>query len=130
MLKSCSYCGGIHKRGQQCPSKPKQQKNITHVDKFRWTRKWKVKREHIKQRDKYLCQVCIRERYNTQQRYNFTNIQVHHIIPIVEKWNRRLDDTNLISLCSYHHKMAEDGKIPKQELWDIVFEQERTSPLG
>lgn len=76
-----------------------------------------------------MCQICIRELYNTQTKYNFTNIEVHHIVPIVEGWNKRLDDNNLICLCSYHHKMAESGEIPRQHLLDIVREQEERARL-
>nr|MDP5197191.1 HNH endonuclease [Neobacillus sp. 179.-C4.2 HS] len=60
------------------------------------------------------------ERYNTQTKYNFNNIEVHHIVPLIEAWDKRLEDSNLISLCAYHHKMAESGQIPKNELIGIV----------
>jgi 5-methylcytosine-specific restriction enzyme A len=122
MLKSCSYCGSIHARTYQCPSKPKRIKEPTYIDKFRWSRRWATKRKQINERDKYLCQVCIRKLQHTQQQYNFTNIEVHHIIPLVEDYNKRLDDDNLICLCSYHHKMAECGEIDKAELIQIVSE--------
>jgi predicted HNH restriction endonuclease len=55
---------------------------------------------------------------------NFKNIEVHHITSIQEDYNRRLDNDNLISLCGYHHKMAEKGQIPKEELFKIVREIE------
>lgn len=128
MLKSCGYCGGIHERNFDCPSKPTRNKNITHVDRFRWTAAWQDKRRYIREdRDKHMCQICIRKLYNSQTKYNFDNIQVHHIIPVnegSEGWARRLDDEWLISLCSYHHVMAEDGEIPREELLEIVREQE------
>lgn len=124
LLKSCSYCGGIHQRGETCVNKPIKQKKISYVDKFRKTKLWQSKREEVCKRDNYLCQVCIRELHNTQTKYNFNNLQVHHIDPIVNNWNRRLDSTNLISVCPYHHKLAEDGRISKEELWAIVKEQE------
>ncbi|CEG26000.1 HNH endonuclease signature motif containing protein [Bacillus sp. B-jedd] len=127
MLKSCSYCGGIHDRKYQCPSKPKRNKQPTYIDKFRWTRAWQKKRKHINERDKYMCQVCIRELFNTQLKYNFTDIEVHHITSIAEDWNSRLDDDNLICLCSSHHKMAEVEEIPKALLYEIVEKQEKMS---
>jgi 5-methylcytosine-specific restriction endonuclease McrA len=126
MLKSCSYCGGIHDRKHQCSSKPKRKEKVTHVDRFRWTKAWQKKRKYIREdRDKHLCQVCIREMYNTEQKYNFTNIQVHHIVPIAEDYSKRLDDECLITLCSFHHSMAERDEISRQELLDIVEEQEK-----
>lgn len=120
MLKSCKHCGGIHSRTYQCPSKPKRSKLPTYIDKFRWSRRWATKRKQINERDKYLCQVCIRNLHNTQQQYNFTNIEVHHIVPIVEDWDQRLEDDNLICLCSFHHKLAESGAIGRDELIKIV----------
>lgn len=125
MLKSCNYCGGIHDRTYQCPSKPNRKNKVTHVDKFRRLRVWTNKSKQIKQRDRHLCQICIRELYETQIKYNFTNLEVHHIVPIIEDWDKRLEDMNLITLCSFHHKMAEKGQIGKEELLSIVREQER-----
>ena len=120
MLKSCSYCGRIHKRGERCPSKPSIKKQTTYIDKFRWTKAWKDKREHIKERDKYLCQVCLRNLYNTQQQYNMNHLEVHHIIPIAEDYNKRLDDDNLITLCRYHHELAEKHEIHANELRGFI----------
>jgi 5-methylcytosine-specific restriction protein A len=131
MLKSCSYCGSIHERNYKCSEKPNRNYKVTHVDKFRWTKAWQNKRKYIREdRDKHLCQICIRELYNTQIKYNFTDIQVHHIVPIAEDYSKRLDDNCLLSLCSYHHRMAEDGEISRDELLEIVKEQEaKLEPL-
>lgn len=120
MLKSCAYCGGIHKRGQQCPSKPATIKNATYIDRFRWSRAWKNKRAHIAERDKHLCQVCLRNLYNTQIQYNFSDLEVHHIDSIGDAWDKRLDDDNLISLCRDHHELAEKGSIPAGELREMI----------
>lgn len=133
MLKSCSYCGGIHDRKYICDKKPAKNKKVTRVDKFRWTQAWQNKRKYIREdRDRHLCQVCIRVLHNTQQRYNFRDIQVHHIIPITEGsegWSKRLDDSNLIALCSYHHSLAEHGNISRKELLEIVEEQESQNSI-
>ena len=45
---------------------------------------------------------------------------MHHIIPIEENYDKRLDENNLITLCRYHHEMAESGEIPREELQEIV----------
>ena len=129
MFKSCSYCGRIHKRGEVCHSKPKRKKEPNNINKFRWSRRWTTKRKQINKRDNHMCQICIRKLYNTQQQYNFTHIEVHHIVPIHEDWDRRLDDDNLISLCAYHHKMADSGQIPRDELLAIAEEQEKRAKL-
>lgn len=122
MLKSCSYCGGLHSRGETCPKKPVRQKKNTHIDKFRWSKTWQKKRKQINDRDKYLCQACIRDMKGTELRYNYTDIEVHHIVPMIEDWDKRLEDTNLICLCSTHHSMAERGEITREQLEEIVEE--------
>lgn len=119
MLKSCRYCGRIQPRNHECDAKPARQKKLTHIDKFRWTQAWKKKRAAIRDRDKNLCQLCIREQ---PVRYTFEDIEVHHIVPIHENWDKRLDDVNLISLCSAHHKQAEIGQILRDKLLRIAIE--------
>ena len=127
LLKSCTHCGGIHKRGQRCASKPAANKQTTYIDRFRWSRAWKNKRAHIADRDKHLCQVCLRNLYNTQMQYNFTDLEVHHIERIADAWDKRLEDDNLISLCRYHHELAEKGSIPAKKLKNIILE---STPLA
>lgn len=41
------------------------------------------------------------------------HLEVHHIVPIADAWDDRLNDDNLITLCREHHEMAEQGKIDK-----------------
>ena len=115
MLVSCKYCSGLHRRGEVCPSKPVRQKESNKINKFRWSRQWRTKRNQIVDRDKYLCQVCKQDK-----RYTYENLEVHHIVPIVEDWYKRLDDNNLITLCVEHHKLADDNKIYKDYLLSIV----------
>ncbi len=130
MLKSCKYCGRIHEENYICKFKPKRKdfKDKNNIDKFRSTRKWTRKSLYIKERDSNLCQICIRNLYNTTLTYNYKDLQVHHIIPIREEWDKRLEDTNLITLCPYHHKLAEIGNIKRDELLKIVIEQENNIP--
>ncbi len=125
MLRSCQYCGRIHDSKYICPNKPQRKKQITEADKFRWTSKWQNKREEIKKRDLYLCQICIRELYNTVYKYNTEELEVHHNIPINEDYNKRLDNDNLITVCNTHHEMCESGEIPREEVQKIIDEQER-----
>ncbi len=121
MLMSCKHCGGIHQRTYTCPSKPKRTNySVTYIDKFRWSKPWQRKRKYINARDKHLCQICLRLRHHTQTQYNFNDIEVHHIDPVANAWDRRLEDENLISLCVTHHKMAECGEISKVELFEIA----------
>lgn len=124
MLKSCSYCGRIHDSKYICKEKPIKKKTITEADKFRWTSLWQKKREEIKKRDLYLCQICIRELYNTVTKYNTEELSVHHNTPINEDYNKRLDNNNLLTVCDYHHKMCDRGEIARKEVQKIIDEQE------
>lgn len=127
MFKTCQYCG-IVPYNHVCPYK-KNNKTITDIDKFRWTRLWQKKREEIKKRDLYLCQICIRELYNTKIKYNSSNLSVHHNVPLNEDFNLRLENNNLITVCDYHHELCEKGDIPREEVQYIINEQEKkTSP--
>ena len=124
MLKSCQYCGRIHDSKYICEKRASRKKQTTEADKFRWTSKWQKKRDEIKKRDLYLCQICIRELYNTVTKYNTEDLSVHHNIPINEDYNKRLDNNNLLTVCSYHHEMCESGDIPREEVQIIIDEQE------
>ncbi|MCM3599381.1 HNH endonuclease [Robertmurraya korlensis] len=126
MLRSCKYCGSIHDRSYQCPYKPVRKKEATYIDKFRRLRVWTNKSKEIRERDRHLCQMCIRE---FPARYTFTNIEVHHIVPIIEDWSKRLNNDYLISLCAPHHKLAEDGQIDRQTLIDIAKKQEENNKI-
>lgn len=120
MLKTCSRCG-IVPMDHICPYKPHRVKHRDEVaDKFRKSTKWTQKSISIRERDRYLCQVCLKGLYNTINQYSYKNLEVHHIEPINECYDRRLDDDNLITLCVMHHKMADAGEIPRDILHELV----------
>lgn len=124
MNRSCKYCGGIHPLEFICDKKPQRNKKNTISVKFRNSRVWKKKVEEIKKRDSYLCQCCIRQIYSIDKIYNYSDLQVHHAIPIIVDYEKRLDNTNLLTLCLYHHKLAEVGKISYKQIKQIIDEQE------
>lgn len=124
MLKSCKYCGRIHDSKFDCAMKPARGKKITYIDRFRSTRKWRDKREQIRQRDNNLCQICIRGLYGTDRKYNYDDLSVHHAIPIEADYDMRLDDDNLLTVCAIHHEMCESGEIPYETVKKIIDEQE------
>lgn len=65
---------------------------------FYKSRAWHTARQRVLARDNHICQVC------WQQCHKATLADtVHHRVPISEDWNRRLDMTNLISLCAGCH---------------------------
>ena len=129
MLKSCKYCNRIHDSKYDCGRKPVRIKPKTNQNKFRCTRAWKDKSTEIRIRDVYLCQLCIRGLYGPM-RYSRDLVEVHHIVPIAEDYDRRLDNNNLITLCEKHHEMAEGGRVPRGELLKIAKEQEKVPPPG
>ena len=123
MLKTCKYCG-IVPEDHICPyRKHRNREHNTVSDKFHKTRAWTEKSKAIRERDKYLCLVCLANKYNTINQLNYKNLEVHHIVPIKEDYEQRLNDNNLITLCNYHHQMAEAGKIPREELLELVQKQ-------
>ncbi len=93
---------------------------VTFEINFRNTQARKKRCKVLFDRDKGLCQLCIRNLYGTYGRIYDNSIEVHHIEPIVETYELRLDEGNLISLCTYHHKMEYCGRIPRQVLKDII----------
>ncbi len=121
--KSCKHCGRVHDEGYKCNKKPIKRKKIDDSVRFRNSPKWQKKRKHIKERDNYLCQVCIREIYNTRRKYNSDNLQVHHAMPINLSEDLRLNESNLITLCSMHHSMCDKGQIPYEKVKKIINEQ-------
>ena len=118
MQKTCSVCGRIHDFNKVC--KRPSGKHNTEAGKFRRSYRWSEKSKSIRARDKYLCQVCITGKYQTNYRYTYKDLEVHHIIPLSENYSKRLDSDNLITLCRYHHELAETGQIPREELQEIV----------
>ena len=119
MLKLCSQCGKLHDFNAG-PCQAGRFKKNTKAGQFRNTSRWQRKRKQIRERDKNLCQVCLLDEYDTYRTYTFDNIEVNHIIPVNEDIDKALDDYNLISLCSYHHKMADKGLIPRTVLFALI----------
>ncbi len=116
MLRTCPSCGTMHDHNKICHKNKYRNKKDTEANKFRKTTKWTKKSVAIRERDKYLCRCCIANIYETNYVYNFDNLEVHHIVPLEEDFSLRLDDGNLITLCAYHHKFAEDRTISREIL--------------
>lgn len=126
MLKSCKYCGRIHDSRYICPKKPKPKKHRnSKAAVFRKTYAWQKKRDQIVRRDFHLCRVCNEGSYEVFDVPGLDlELQVHHIEPLEERFDLRLDDGNLLTCCSRHHQLAEDGDIPRDYLHDLAM----TSP--
>ena len=124
MQRSCKWCGRIHEDSYICSKKSPKQKKNTKAVKFRSSIAWQQKREEIKKRDKYLCQICIRGLYDPRYQYQYEDLHVHHALSISEYPDVQLDDNNLITLCAEHHHMADKGEIPYKKIREIIDEQE------
>lgn len=106
----------VHERGYKCISGPKAPtKQLNDIVRFRNSGAWKRKRTEVKQRDNYLCQLCVLD-----NKFTFDALDVHHITPISISWAERLDDYNLITLCKYHHFLADNGNIKRADLYRIT----------
>lgn len=135
MLKSCKYCGRIHAKNYDCGRKPVYKKTTGGKGYyFRKSDAWTQKSLEIRERDGNLCQICVRKLYNTLRQFNYDTLSVHHIVPVNEEYDKRLDNDNLLTLCRMHHEMCEDGIISRTEQIEIAREQEvkmdRVPPEG
>ena len=124
MLKSCTYCGKTHGYNEICPKKAEYRKKYNNnnykresaADRFRNSRIWREKRDAIQKRDCYMCRCC----FCIDKRITTSGLSVHHIVPINNNYELRLQDSNLITLCRLHHEQAEKGMIKAEVLRDIL----------
>lgn len=66
-------------------------------DKFYHSLEWQAVRQQVLDRDHYLCQVCKRAGRITPA------TTVHHIVPVRADYSRRLDPSNLETICKACH---------------------------
>ena len=109
----CTVCGKIHegkcKRGYISTERNSQ------ADRFRNTQVWKRTAKAILERDFHCCRVCFAAGILTNR-----GLSVHHIVPLTEDYERRLDSDNLITLCSRCHARAEHGAILRKLLFHLA----------
>ena len=58
-----------------------------------------------------------------------SDVEVHHITPLNEDYDLRLDNDNLICLCRYHHELAEKGQISRDLLKKLACLPPENPPL-
>ena len=128
MFKSCKHCGRIHDEKFECEPKKKavikrwDSRGKTRAFYFRKTNDWTLKSREIRSRDKYLCLCCKAKLIGTTRQYNSVGLSVHHIVPIEEDYDIRLDEENLITVCEVHHEMCEAGEISRDNQRQLVRE--------
>lgn len=115
MLKSCAYCQRIHDTKEKCTRINVNYKKTTSKDRFRSTSAWQKKRNEIKERDMFLCRICLYDK-----KINNKNLQVHHIVSLEEDYSKRLDNNNLITVCPTCHELAENGHYSKLFLLNLI----------
>ena len=123
-MVSCSRCGRIHPAGQCSRPAPRAPKKNREPNKFRSTWAWTQKSLEIRERDHYMCQACFFGLDGCGQRINTENLSVHHIRPLREAPEKKLDGRNLITLCDEHHEQAEEGKFDNEVLAAIARARE------
>ena len=106
MNKACGRCGKIHPFNYTCKVGRSRRFEKTSESSLRSLRSWQVKRDSIKSRAFNLCEVCKAEGV-----YTYDGIEVHHIVKLKENPDGLLDDSNLICLCTRHHKAADRGEL-------------------
>ena len=91
---------------------------------FRSSAGWTKRSLQVRERDHFLCLCCAAGLRGTTKRYNDGSdsggLQVHHIIPITEDDSLRLDESNLITVCSVHHNLCELGLITRRQQQQLV----------
>ena len=71
------------------------------IEKFYRSKAWRDKREYILIRDNGLCQRCLSYNRITHA------TDVHHIVKLKDDYTKRLDNDNLVSVCSKCHKILD-----------------------
>ena len=125
MLRSCKYCGRIHDPRQECPQKKMSAERYmyrcgTKADRFRRTNAWTAKSLMVRDRDRFMCLCCAAQLDGTVRVVETEGLSVHHIVPLEEDFELRLDETNLITVCSVHHEMCEKQQIMREVQRELV----------
>ena len=130
MLKSCKYCGRIHDGKYVCNKKEEAEqrrwanRKNTKAVVFRRSYTWTEKSIAIRKRDNYMCVCCLANMQGTINQHNTQGLSVHHITPINEDYNKRLDSDNLITVCEKHHELCEGGIISREEQRALIVDYE------
>lgn len=117
---SCNYCFGFHQKGSECPKKQKtdyrqKKENLDEVNKmenkFYSSSAWQKTRASMMRDCGYKCCVCSSVHNNTDVRHYTEAREVHHVEPIRDSWDKRLDVDNLVCLCTEHHHMIHQNNV-------------------
>ncbi|PGZ98809.1 hypothetical protein COE51_10845 [Bacillus pseudomycoides] len=131
---TCDHCSMPIKDGyclnDSCPNSKKRKALLERGNRslssiHTGTHRFRKIRDQARQRDKYLCQACLHGLYfNPYKKYNYENLEAHHIVKVEEDESLIYERTNLIMLCKYHHEKADHGHIAALDLQAIVWKNE------
>lgn len=113
MYKSCTRCGRVHDAAYKCTLRYPNPRGLE--DKLRSQRKWTKKSLEIREASQNLCAVCREE-----GKFTYDDLEVHHIEKLRQAPEKLLDDDNLICLCTFHHKLADEGKLDPDYLRELA----------
>ena len=91
-------------------------------DKFYQSKEWQLLRNQKWVASEGLCEMCRAKGIIREAK------EIHHIEPITENWNKRLDYDNLIALCSDCHNAQHKRISPLQKFlkdWDNLKDKEK-----
>ena len=97
--------------------KQKQMNYHEKYDSFYQSKEWQLLRNQKWVDADGLCEMCRAKGIIRSAK------EIHHIEPITENWNKRLDYDNLIALCSDCHNAIHNRQSPLQQFlkfWDSV----------
>ena len=95
--------------------------NEDKIRMFYVSNEWKNKRQEIIKRDNNECQIC-----KVLSKFVQSD-DVHHIVPMTKDFSKKLDNNNLISLCSKCHKDIHYHKIDNKDKFEKYVKQKINS---
>lgn len=121
-LKTCTYCRKIHGKEIKCTAKKgyyrekysRYEKDKDYL-KFIKSKQWNNKSQEIKLLDSHCCLFC-----KSLGLISPVYLEVHHIVKVRNDVSLKLENSNLITLCVNHHKMADSNKISANELHRLI----------
>ncbi|MBR4656552.1 MAG: HNH endonuclease [Oscillospiraceae bacterium] len=122
MKRACSRCGKIHDFNYRC-TKGKRYESNDAARKLRSSWAWREKSLDVRDRAFHVCEVC-----KAQGKITIGDVAVHHIVKVRDNKDLYLDDDNLVCLCDFHHKQAEQGDIDPDYLRTLAEARDRKTP--